>query len=80
MLFDLDYIQTQSKIFFQFSDRVNKVVNNATYHNIMLNGNCGITNHPFGRECDNNWYVYDRDSKTWTNDQSITLECNNKGN
>ena len=50
------------------------------YHDIiMLNSKCGKTDHPFGRECDKHWQMYDRDRQTWTIDQSVTLECKDKG-
>ena len=45
----------------------------------VYNYQCGITDYPFGSECDKNWYVLVNDNNNWTNDQSITLECKDKG-
>ena len=45
----------------------------------MYNYQCSITDHPFGNECDKHWNVYNMNTKDWTNDQSITLECKDKG-
>ena len=48
----------------------------------LLNWHCSITDYPFGSECDKQWWYYDWENlKILRNDdQSITLECKDKGN
>ena len=66
-------MQIKKSFMFQFSYGVNE------FHAYIFNYECRITDHPFGSECDKHWHVLNRNSKNWTNDQSITLECKDKG-
>jgi len=55
---------------------------------MIVNGRCRITSLPFGRECSKRWWVaekfgtkiQDHNLEIWFQDQSITLECKEKGN
>ena len=45
----------------------------------MINVNCRPTFHPFGSLCYESWRAYDYDRNFWVDDQTVTLDCKNKG-
>ena len=53
----------------------------------MLNRQCGISALPLGSECNKRWWVTERfgtkiedyNRNIWCHDQSLTLECKDKG-